>query len=502
MQRNPQHNPDILTCLANLSSDEVFTPPQLANQMLDLLPSEIWRSKDTKFLDPFTKSGVFLREIARRLNEGLEEEIPDQQKRIDHILKNQIFGIAITEITSLLTRRSLYCSKKADGKYSIAGSLKTSDGNVRFKRMKHSWQGDKCKWCGASKSEYDRDLSLETHAYEFIHTDKPEEIFNMKFDVIVGNPPYQLSDGGGRDSGAVPLYHHFVQQAVKLSPRFVSMIIPARWYSGGKGLDDFRAEMLKDRRIAQLHDFPETADCFPGVNIRGGVCYFLWAKDHKGPCSVFNYKNGKLLSQTKRPLKQGTSDVLIRYNEGITIVEKVLAKKEPTYESKVSARKPFGLDSNFAGFKKAADKRHSIALYRFGPNGFVSNSDIQKNGDLIDKLKVLVSKASPGGDSYPHQIISEPIIAPVPSACTETYLIVDTPKSLKEAKHLVGYMKTQFFRFMMSLVKNTQNISRSAFMFVPIQDLSEEWTDQKLYKKYGITAEQQNFINSLIRPME
>ena len=495
------YNPDVLSCLANLSNDEVFTPPSLVNNILDLLPPELWSDPNAKFLDPVSKSGVFLREMAKRLMLGLETQFPDKQKRINHIFGEQLYGISITDLTALLSRRSVYCSKAANGKYSIFDGFSDDQGNIKYQRMNHTWQSGKCTFCGANQESYDRDDAFETYAYNFIHTNEPEKIFNMKFDVIVGNPPYQLSDGGGRDSGAISLYHKFVSQAKKLNPRYISMIIPARWYSGGKGLDEFRDEMLKDKCMSEIHDFPETSDCFPGLNIRGGVCYFLWDKEHRGNCKITSYKNGKVLSTFIRPLLEPKSNVFVRYNEAIDILRKVKSFNEKTFDETVSARKPFGLDSNFSAFKKIKSGNYNINLYRFGENGFVSEDQVLKNKHWIKEIKVIVSKASPGGDTYPHQIISKPIIAEPFSCSTETYLVVGIYKSEKIAKNVVSYMQTRFFRFMMSLIKNTQNISRGVFAFVPIQDFNQEWTDDKLFEKYGIAEKEVEFIDTLIRPM-
>ena len=502
------YNPDVLSCLANLSNDEVFTPPEVANQMLDMLPQELFSDPNTTFLDPACKSGVFLREIAKRLIDGLEPVIPDLQERLDHIFKKQLFAISITELTSLLSRRSTYCSKYPNSMYSVT-TFDTAEGNIRFKKIKHRWDKGRCIFCVASQSEYDRDDSLETHAYEFIHTTKPQEIFNMKFDVIIGNPPYQLNDGGGDGNSAAPIYHLFVQMAKKLKPRYTSMIIPARWYSGGKGLDAFRNEMLTDDHLKIIHDFPETSDCFPGLNIRGGVCYYLWDREHHGNCKVYNHKQDSV-SLDERPLLEEGTETFIRYNNAISILRKVRSFNEETMDNRVSSRLPFGIPSNFSDFSTDRTSSNNIVLYRSERGSsksankkvYVSSKYITKNIEWKDEFKVLVSKASPGGDEYPHSIITTPIMAERNSVCTETYLIVDFVKNEQEAQNLISYMSTRFFRFMMALIKNTQNISKGVFAFVPVLDYSKSWTDEELYAKYNLTEEEIEFIESMIKPMD
>ena len=497
------YNPDVLSCLANLSNDEVFTPPEIANRMLDLLPKEIWSDNKVKVLDPFCKSGVFLREITKRLLDGLSEEIPDMQERLDHILHYQVYGMAITELTSLVSRRSLYCSKEASSEYSIS-RFDEAAGNIAFHEIPHTWNEStgKCIYCGASRDVYERGEDKESHAYQFIHTDNPKELFNnMKFDVIIGNPPYQLNDGGGRDSAAIPLYDKFVQKAKQLAPHFLIMIIPARWYTGGRGLDDFRDNMISDTRLKVIHDYPETDDCFPGLNIRGGVCYFLWDSLYHGDCTIINHIKGKMI-EMKRPLKEANIPLLIRYNQSISIMKKVLKFKEVSLGKYVSTSKPFGMRSNFSDFTSIQTEMHSVKLYRFGENGYVAKKIIVKNEKLIDRYKVLVSKASPGGDEYPHSIVSQPIVSEPNSVCTETYLVIKDVDSRIEAENLVSYIKTRFFRFMMSLVKNTQNISKASYTFVPLQDFSHPWTDEMLYRKYKLSSDEIAFIESMIRPME
>lgn len=491
------YNPDVLTCLANLSNDEVFTPPEIVNQMLDLLPKEIWRDPTATFLDPATKTGVFLREIAKRLLVGLANEIPDQQERINHIFSKQIFGIAITDITALLSRRSVYCSKNADGDFAVAEGFNDAQGNIRFERIPHTWKNGRCHYCGASQSEYKRDESLETHAYQFIHAGNIEEIFKMRFDVIVGNPPYQLSDGGAKAS-ASPIYHLFVEQAKKLQPRYLTMIIPSRWFAGGKGLNQFRKSMLEDRRLSTLVDFHDAADCFPGVEIKGGVCYFLRDESHNGDCEVTSVIAGKKSSTMKRDI--GRYDVFVRFNESISILEKVLGKEETSVSTIISSRKPFGFPTNFKGIS-SKETPESIKIYGQKTLGWIKREKVTINPSWIDMPKVLLSKAYNGGYTYPHQIINVPILAETPSCCTETYLVCGPFKEQAEANIFFEYMQTKFFRFMVSLRKVTQDNPSDRFVYVPLVDLDETWTDEKLYKKYDLSEKEINFIESLMRPM-
>jgi len=495
---NTMYNPDVLSCIANLSNDEVFTPPELANKMLDLLPQELFSNPNATFLDPGCKSGVFLREIAKRLLKGLEPLYPDLQERTDHIFQHQLYGIAITELTSHLSRRSLYCSKTANGNYSVV-HFDRIDGNIRFKNIQHRWENGKCVFCGASQKEYDRDSSLETHAYEFIHTIKPEEIFHMKFDVIIGNPPYQLSDGGNKNS-AKPIYQFFVLQAMKLNPRYLSMIIPARWYAGGKGLDDFRNSMLTDKHITRLVDYSNAKDCFPGISLGGGVCYFLWTRDKEDECQYTNIHDG-LESTQSRNLNE--FPVFVRYNEALSIIHKVQKKSSSFVSDVMGGRNPYGFES-FARGEKEKKAKTDCTLYYSGGVGYVSRHSVSKSTDLIDKYNVMISRATSEHAGEPdssgmYNVLSVIKVLKPQEVCTDSYLLAYSSDSEEIAENFADYVRTKFFRFLVLQSVTSISLSKEKFGFVPMLDYSRKWSDEDLYKWSELSDEEIHFIESMIK---
>ena len=507
-------NPDVLTCIANLSNDEVFTPPEFANQILDALAdawaaktdgANIWSDSSVRFLDPCTKSGIFLREIAARLINGLASEIPDLTKRVDHILTKQIFGIGITQLTSFLARRSVYCSRKANGEHSVAESFPSDSGNIWFERTEHTWIGGRCNYCNASQNTLDRGSHFESHAYAFIHENQVSNLIyqlfgdDMRFDVIIGNPPYQLgSDGGTRD---VPIYQHFVEQAKTLDPRLLAMVIPARWMASGLGLNEFRKSMLSDSRIRKLVDYPAASEVFPGVEIKAGVCYFLWDSTYSGTCEVTTVRGGEVMGPTSRDLSE--YDVFVRDGQAISILHKVLQKSEPSINEILARDKEFGWTSNFDGFHPTR-RSGDVPIYYIRSMkrgvGFIAREQVTKSVKLVDTWKVLVPQAYNGGDGVPHPILGKSLIAPNPSVCTQSFLFFSV-HSEEEAKSLQSYYRTKFFRFLVSVRKITQHATHSTYTWVPMQNWDRNWTDDLLFKKYGITQEEQDYISSQVRTM-
>jgi site-specific DNA-methyltransferase (adenine-specific) len=376
----------------------------------------------------------------------------------------------------------VYCSKTANGKYSVCGAFTDGQGNIRFDLVKHAWKHGRCTFCGVSQKEFDRGGELETHAYEFIHTNQPEEIFNMKFDVIVGNPPYQLgSDGGTRD---IPIYNKFVDQAKKLNPRFLSMIIPSRWMATGLGLSEFRRTMLEDRRIRKLVDYGRMDEVFPGVDFEGGVCFFLWDRDTEGDCAVTTISGDEVMGPVPRDLRE--YDVFVRDSRALKILRKILSAKEASITDILSADKEFGWTSNFDGFHEK-QKPNDVALHynRKGKRlvGWINRKEIGKSPHLIDTWKVMVPAAYGERGTRPATVLGPSFIAGSPSVCTQTYLFFYVG-SKNEADSLNSYLRTRLFRFLVSLRKITQHATRSTYTWVPQQVWNRTWTDEALYKQY------------------
>jgi site-specific DNA-methyltransferase (adenine-specific) len=365
--------------------------------------------------------------------------------------------------------------------------------------VEHTWEHGRCVYCGAGQEAYDREKGLETHAYQFIHMKSVGEVFNMKFDVIIGNPPYQMgSDGGTRD---IPIYNKFVEQAKKLNPRFLSMIIPARWMAGGLGLSEFRRAMLEDRRIRKLVDYERMDEVFPGVDFEGGVCFFLWDRDNAGDCEVTTIRGDEIIGPSKRNL--GEYDVFVRDIRALGILKKVLSAKEPNLSEVLSARTAFGIVSNFSGYRNEK-RRGDVRYYATSPRGrviaWISRSEVTINDSAIDRWKAMVPKAYGERGTRPAMVLGPCCVASNPSVCTQSFLFV-CADSREQAESVTSYYRTRFLRFLVSLRKITQDTTRESYLWVPQQSWDRKWTDEVLYKKYGLTNDEIAFIESMIRPM-
>lgn len=491
-----QRVPDILECLAQLSSDEVPTPPNLASAMLDLLPAEVWRNPDYRWLDPFSKSGVFLREIARRLLfQGLVEWEPDFVKRREHIFRNMVFGCGITELTGMIARRTVYYSRHAAGEHSVT-KFDSDDGNIPFVRAEHDFDKGRCRICGAPE-DLERGEGRENYAYAFIHGAYPtEEMGDMKFDVIVGNPPYQIDSAG--NTRTMPVYQRFVEKAIELDPRYVLMITPSRWFAGGLGLDDYRQNMLASRKIRHITDFVDSTDCFPGVDIQAGVSYFLWDREYAGPALVREGKRDGVSDGVVRELDE--FDVLVRDNNAVQIVRRVLSRGEEPVSHGALSTLPFGLRSNYTPKNKAP--RHPVRVFgRDRSEIVVDRSEILANIEMIDRFKVLVPRAYGERGHGPYLVLGKPFVAGPGTATTMTYAVLGCFETAREAKRFENYARTMFFRFLVLQRKATQDLIPERFAFVPALPMDRTWTDPDLYDRYDLTDDEIAFIQSQVREM-
>lgn len=498
-RRFGNHVPDILDCLAQLSNDEVPTPPKVARAMLDILPPHVWSEPEYRWLDPCCKSGVFLREIASRLLAGLREWEPDFDKRREHIYRNMLFGTSITQMTGMISRRSVYCARDASSELSVA-RFDDPDGNLPFVPAPHRFVRGRCAVCGAPES-LERE-GRENYAYSFIHDAKmPKGLQGMKFDIIVTNPPYQLSTEGF-GATASTIYHRFVQKAISLDPQYILMITPSRWFTGGKGLDEFRDQMIADRRIAKIVDHPKLFECFPGVVIKGGVSYFLWDRSHDGDCEFVTRMDGAAVSTAMRDLRAGDG-VVVRDNRAVAVIEKVRARGCPSVEGICSVTKPFGLTmrSNYSG--SVPDPfEGAIPLIYSSRIGYSRSDQIQRNHEWIDRWKVILPMAGDGNGQAVSYVLGEPIALAPGSACTQTYFIPGMFDTREETENFAYYLATKFVRFLVLQRKVTQHVTPDRFRFVPLLDMKRRWTDGELYNEFGLTDAERGYIERTIHPRE
>lgn len=541
---------DLLETITNVGNDEVFTPRKTCNMLLDILPEEVWHNPNYKWLNPATKNGVFEREIAIRLNEGLKEKIPDEETRKKHILQKMIYSIGQTKFTSNVARRTLYyCSeanRKCDGikandghyvnGYAIGNGtwFDTKEGNIYTPKVEHQFdKKGKCIFCGIDiKSSYNDGRQREHYAYEFIHYEsadlisKFKDVFfkgdeNMKFDIIIGNPPYQLSDGGGTGDSARPIYNIFIENAITLNPKYLSMIVPSRWMKGGKGLDVFRKNIISDKRIKKLFDYENANEVFPNVNIDGGVCYFLWDNNYNGKCEYhFKAHNSDDFITSNRFLKNPYSNIIIRDNREESIIGKVYNLNEDKMTQIVSTRNPYGINADL--FNKPENYQHLNLSFQYkekyikiygvkgnkgGAKRVVGYVDSQSFADCktnIDNYKLFFSKAYSSDATVPPKIIKA-----IPGEiCTETFLEIGPFKTEEECDNCLKYIKTKFFRALLKFGRAGMNISQKSFIYVPTQLFLNKsdinWNEEieningQLYKKYNFSRDEINFIEKNI----
>jgi site-specific DNA-methyltransferase (adenine-specific) len=488
---------DVLNALANLSSDEVFTPPRIVNDILDSFPNKIWSDLNMTFLDPSCKSGVFLREITRRLMEGLKSRIPKKEERLEHILKYQVFGIATTGLTGLISRRSLYLSRDASSKYSII-KFDNKEGKIIHKNTKHTFINGSCIYCGAKKEIFDRGDGFEQYAYSFIHVDDPEEIFNMKFDVIIGNPPYHLKSDDRKGGLMKPIYQRFVEQAKKLQPTYLSMIIPSRWFAGGVGLKDFRKEMLRDKRLKKYVDFRNAKDCFPEISLGGGVGYFLWESDYDGKCTFVNKTNRNEVS-LDRYLDQ--YEILVRDNIGIKIIDKIHLKSDKFLSSVISKKDPFNIPTKERG--KDESFNNSLKCFHSKGSGYIENSERFSNNELVSSYKLMVSETTSEHAGEPskdgtYKVTSTIKVLEPGEVCTMSYICFGPFQKKRHAEVLKKYLETKFARFLILQATTSIHLTKG-FIFVPQIDFEDSVSDEKLYKHFNLSKKEIEYIDSLIK---
>ena len=494
-----------------LGEAKVVTPPNVAYDMVRQIPAAELKAlveSGEKVLDPASKMGEFAIAIVRRCAEPDIGLAPDA-------LKESILSIPMCGVTYEFTRK-VYELLGLDPK-----CIAQPENLTTYDLLKIREEGSprppldfaKIKRLLTQNKDFDTISIGDDLAGE-------DDTMCNKIGLVISNPPYQELDGGAQVS-AIPIYPMYVGVGTEVTERYSSFIMPARWYAGGKGLDDFRDSMLSDSHIAEFHDFPMTEDCFPGVNVRGGLCYYLRDNQHDGTTTAtqyYSHLDSKNCTVSERNLKVRDADIMIRYDAGITILDKVFATETvETMVPHVSAAKAFGLrtffinDKRFHGDKTGLLK--PVKCYaRGGTVGYVEESDVLSHKDWISRWKVYIPEANNIGTELNDDNQNAMVGAPK-TICTETYLVVGAELGLtkESSKNLVKYLKTRFSRFLVSLAKSSQHGTSKTFRYVPLQDFTSssdiDWTrplpeiDRQLYDKYALTAPEREFIESMIKPM-
>lgn len=480
---------DIFDYIPPQQTNQIFTPRRVVKLMVDLIAEnnpDIFSNYNVKFIDLYTKSGLYISEIVKRLNEGLKEQIPNSEERIKWILENQVYACAPSNIIYNIAKNYIFADFKDFSSKNIV----------------------ECDLTDYAENDNAEEKLLEIFGVE-----------NLKFDVIIGNPPYQEMDGGAQAS-ASPIYQNFVNLAKKINPKLISFIIPTRWYTGGKGLDDFRDEMINDIHFREIHDWLTPEDIFPNTNIRGGVCYFLLDSSFDNQSvntRVVTHENNEVINDIFRPMKFNDSNIFVRDSNAISILNKIEYSDENSLMGYISARNPFGFSTNFT--KDAKFKTDNISMTspvkcyaNKGIIGYIEQKDIHKNLEWVNKYKVLTPYSNNIGTELADDNLNT-IIAVENSICTETYLVIGANLNLNEtaATNLAKYIKTKFVRFLHSLAKNSQHGTRNTYRFVPLQDFFNnsdiDWSgsvqevENQLYKKYGLSDDEINHIETRIKAM-
>lgn len=440
----------------------------------------------TKILEINSKTGLYPLYVTyslfrRRLDEYIKAECIDketvsvQEEQVvwDDIVKDNMYVICNTPMAVGITRRTLFGFRQVDQKANIK--------NVQLIER-------------ASKNQEELVQELKSVGFWKGNTSKQE----MKFNAVVGNPPYQIMDGGAKAS-ASPVYHLFVETAIKIRPNYLSMIMPARWYSGGKGLDSFRNAIMKSNKIKKLFDYFDPNDIFPGIDISGGVCYFLYDNSFNGLCEVNNFRNG-IKTSLIRPLLENGETTFVRFNEATKIMQKINFKKDESFVKIVSSRKPFGLDTKPTISRTKS--QNYIEIFAYPENGYIKRDEILSHSDWIDKYKVYISYAYGERGDFPYFVLGKPFFGDKNTCCSETYLVIGPFETEAETKNCISYIRTKFFRFLVLQKKNTQHATSKVYSEVPLQDFSHPWTDEELYEKYGLDLFEREYIESLIKSMD